>query len=251
MRAEAPATAPPADARLLDLWERGRDASPGERALLLLGLAEPGTAPEELGARTVGRRDAALLELRARTFGERLACLATCAGCGEQLEMDFSVTDILLSTPPLAPPELTLVSGAERVTFRLPTAADVAALGRSGNGLPPERALLRRCVIAAYRGEEPISADELSDALVAAVGERMLAADPQAEVHLDLTCPACGARWRALFDIVGFFWREIEAWAVRTLREVHALATAYGWSEREILALSPWRRRFYLELVGA
>jgi hypothetical protein len=33
--------------------------------------------------------------------------------------------------------------------------------------------------------------------------------------------------------------------------DVHALASAYGWSEREILALSDTRRRLYLEMVSA
>ena len=32
--------------------------------------------------------------------------------------------------------------------------------------------------------------------------------------------------------------------------EVHALASAYHWHERDILALSPVRRQAYLELLG-
>jgi hypothetical protein len=35
------------------------------------------------------------------------------------------------------------------------------------------------------------------------------------------------------------------------LREVHVLASANGWSEAEILALSPQRRQRYLEIVTA
>ena len=58
-------------------------------------------------------------------------------------------------------------------------------------------------------------------------------------------------RWRAVFDIVTFFWSEIEAWACRILREVHILASAYGWCERDILALTSARRQFYLEMVQA
>ncbi len=51
------------------------------------------------------------------------------------------------------------------------------------------------------------------------------------------------------FDIVSFLWNELNAWAIRTLREVHILASAYGWSETDILAMSPWRRQFYLEVL--
>jgi hypothetical protein len=32
---------------------------------------------------------------------------------------------------------------------------------------------------------------------------------------------------------------------------VHALASVYGWSEKEILSLSPARRQFYLEATRA
>ena len=52
-------------------------------------------------------------------------------------------------------------------------------------------------------------------------------------------------------DIAGFFWAELDAWARRLLREIHTLARFYGWSEAEILALSPLRRRCYLEMVQA
>ncbi|HUD55174.1 MAG TPA: hypothetical protein VMR02_08095 [Terracidiphilus sp.] len=44
---------------------------------------------------------------------------------------------------------------------------------------------------------------------------------------------------------------QIEARARRLLYEVHTLAAAYGWSEREILSLSAPRRALYLEMVRA
>jgi len=46
-----------------------------------------------------------------------------------------------------------------------------------------------------------------------------------------------------------FFWAELAAEAKRLLREVDALARAYGWREADILALSSQRRHAYLELV--
>ena len=78
----------------------------------------------------------------------------------------------------------------------------------------------------------------------------MAAADPQADVELALSCPACGHAWPAAFDIASFLWTEVDAWARVLLHEIHALASAYGWREADILALSPRRRRAYLELIG-
>ena len=80
--------------------------------------------------------------------------------------------------------------------------------------------------------------------------DQMALADPQADVQLNLSCPACNHHWQSVFDIVSFFWSEIHAWAQRTLREIHALASAYGWREADILALSPRRRQLYLEMIG-
>jgi hypothetical protein len=77
----------------------------------------------------------------------------------------------------------------------------------------------------------------------------MAEADPQAEVRIALSCPGCSNQWSSVFDIVAFLWGEIEDWAQRLLLEVHALASAYGWSERDIVAMGPRRRRFYLEMV--
>ena len=77
----------------------------------------------------------------------------------------------------------------------------------------------------------------------------MAAADPQADLQLSLACPECQHTWQTPLDIVSYFWSEIQAWATRLLREIHALASAYGWNEAEVLALSSWRRRAYLELI--
>jgi hypothetical protein len=75
-------------------------------------------------------------------------------------------------------------------------------------------------------------------------------ADPLADLTLLATCPACGHNWRILFDIVSYFWDEIQAWGGRLMREVHTLASAYGWRETDILAMSAWRRQRYLEMIG-
>jgi hypothetical protein len=49
---------------------------------------------------------------------------------------------------------------------------------------------------------------------------------------------------------VSFFWREIQSAARRIVLEVDALARSYGWSEAEILNMTPARRQLYLEMVG-
>ena len=92
---------------------------------------------------------------------------------------------------------------------------------------------------------------KLPDEAVAEISRAMLEADPRAEIILRFTCPACGHRWELLFDIAEFFWTEIAAQAQRLLREIDALARAYGWTEREIFSLPAQRRQTYLEMLAA
>jgi hypothetical protein len=110
--------------------------------------------------------------------------------------------------------------------------------------------LLENCLLSVHRNGEEVPSDHLAASLVDAIVERMAEADTGADVELALSCPSCRHQWHATFDIVSFFWSEITAWVYRILREVHTLSLAYGWREADILAMSPWRRQFYLERVG-
>lgn len=69
--------------------------------------------------------------------------------------------------------------------------------------------------------------------------------------HLDLgaPCAECGAVNELRFEPALFVVDALERRAKRLLREVHALAWTYHWSEREILEMSPRRRRQYLALI--
>lgn len=232
---------------LLDAWERGLGEPPVQRALTLLAAACPETLPEQLARESVGRRDGRLLSLREWTFGPRLVSLAACPACGERLETAFDVADVRVSgtlaeTGDGAEPLAVSVAGRD-LRFRLPNSLDLAALVP---GKDARRTLLGRCLLPAG---EKIDVEELPEAALQAVAERMAAADPQGDVQLALQCPACGHAWAAAFDIVSFLWTEVDAWARVLLHEIHTLASAYGWREAEILALTPWRRRSYLELI--
>jgi uncharacterized protein (UPF0212 family) len=236
---------------LVVAWEQGLGRTPAEQALTLLATAYPEIPPDRLAALSIGQRDACLLTLREWTLGSRLVGLATCPACAERLELAFDVANIRASPPAELEGSETLsvsVAGYD-VTFRLPNSLDVNA-ARADDVDAARQRLLRRCVLAANQGGEQRPVDDLPAEVVAAIVERMEQADPQANVQLALSCPTCGHGWQAIFDIAPFFWSEIEAWAYRILREVHTLASAYGWREADILAMSPWRRQVYLSMVG-
>lgn len=240
----------PAEARLLDAWERGAAASPARRALLLLALALPGAGAAALAAHPVGRRDAHLFRLRRALFGDALACIAACPACGERLEFALSAAEVLEgSAPPEGP--LRVARDGWEVEVRLPTTGDLLRVTEGEPPADPAAALLRRCVVSARRRGRAADAGALPAAVREAVDEELARADAGSQVRLSLACPACGHGWEAPFDIAAFLWRELDAWARRLTAEVHVLASRYGWSERQILSLGPRRRGRYLELVGA
>jgi hypothetical protein len=236
---------------LLNVWEQGLAASSAERALALLGAACPETAPEELAGLSVGQRDARLLTLREWTFGPRLVCLMSCPECSQRLELAFDAADLQAASGEALVGEMSLSVDGHEVRFRLPNSGDLMAISERQDGEDGRQLVLERCVLAArHRGKE-VAVDQLPSDVLEAIVERMAEADPQADVQLALSCPDCSHEWQATFDIVTFFWQEINAWSQRILRQVHVLASAYGWHEAEILALSPERRQIYLEMVGA
>lgn len=229
---------------LLDVWEAGADANNPARARLLLESA--GAWAEGFG---LGERDARLLELRRRTFGEELRAIVRCPQCGQQLEVASCVSDI--SFEEIAPelrggrPFATTVDGVE-IAGRTPTVADLTAAARCPDVDSARLELVWHCVTSGLSGPP----EDLSPEVVRAIGDAAAEADPQAEIRFRLSCACCGHEWAAVLDITDFLWREVAAAGERLLDEVGVLAAAYGWPEQEILALSPWRRRTYLDRVS-
>jgi hypothetical protein len=77
----------------------------------------------------------------------------------------------------------------------------------------------------------------------------MAAADPLAEVLAEVACPACGTGFVADLDVAEFVWSVLRARVWSLLREVAALARAFGWTEADVVALGDRRRAAYLELA--
>jgi hypothetical protein len=241
----------PSGPELLDSWEAGLTASDADRALLLHALARPALDASRLLSTPVGSRDADLLTLRVLLFGELAQVRLRCGGCDEELEFALDIRQLLAGDGPAEdsgePIEVEL--GEWNVRFRLPTPADLLAVGQSG----PTQArslLMERCVLTVSQGTKTAAAADLPVRVQEKLAEAVAEADPDADLQLDAPCPACGHHTSAVVDAASFLWAELDAWARGTLVEVHLLASTYGWTEPEVLALSPRRRRHYLELAG-
>ncbi len=236
-------------AELLAVWERGLERRPFERAVILLEAACPESSSDDIAELSIGGRDDTLLRIRETVFGPQLTLFATCPQCSQQMESRIMVDELRM--PALQPPrnEAMVTVGAYQVRFRPLNAGDIASSSAIDSRVA-ELALIRRCIVNATVDGSPIPHDRLPDDVVGTIQEQMAELDPSADMHIRLTCAGCSFSWLEPFDIVSFFWIEIDAWARRLLGDVHTLASSYGWTEREILALSPVRRQYYLELVN-
>jgi hypothetical protein len=242
----------PVASELLTTWEMGQSAGLARRALLLHALVHPSADADQLLGVPIGVRDAELFTMRKALFGPQMEVRLRCAGCEEEIEFELNTDEIAEADPAQRDPVQIEVADWV-VLFRLPTAGDLAAAtttAGSGTAAQARRTLLARCVLEATRAGEPASADDLPELVQREVADAAGRADPCADVRLDAPCPECGHHTKAELDIVSFLWSELDAWARGVLLDVHLLASSYGWSEPEVLALSPHRRRYYLELAG-
>jgi hypothetical protein len=230
---------------LLAVWEQSDSQRPTRRGLALLAAAEPETPIETLASLSIGERDRRLLALREWAFGSRLASRTTCPQCSEEVELDLAVSDIRSQSPQRQAP-LTLQAEGYEITFRLINSADLELL-REGMELPQAtRMLIERCVLKVIHNGMPSCPNDIPEHILDRLDKQLEEADADANIQLHLRCPACGHGWAELFDVVQFFWREIQVWALRLFQDIHTLASAYGWREADILAMSPLRRRLYL-----
>ncbi|MFT3815305.1 MAG: hypothetical protein QM740_18335 [Acidovorax sp.] len=229
-------------AELLSLWERGTPRHALDRAVLLAAAARPDWPADAIADLPLGAIGASLLRLRAANFGPRMDAHADCRHCGERLAFALDVAELLRDAPPEEATGGTAhVAEIAGLRIRAPSLRDLAAVA----DLAPEDAadaLLARCMLAG----QPVAMDA---ATRAQVDEALEALDPLADLAFTLNCVGCGQEDMVQLDTAALLWDEISARAGALLQEVHRLASSYGWSEKQILALSPARRAHYLALV--
>jgi hypothetical protein len=223
------------DAALVALWERGAPLHPLDRALVLGGAARDDVPLARLADLPLGEVNRALLAVRRASFGPRLAALVSCERCAARLEVALDA-DALAETLGSAAP-----AHVEDPSLRAPTMRDLAAIAGERDADAAAPLLARRCWLGGDGDAPPL----------AEIERRLEALDPAADIALDVTCDACGHACRASLDLGVFLWTEVAARAAAVFADVDRLARAYGWTEREVLALSPQRRAAYLELCPA
>lgn len=237
-------------ATLLDLWDQCAHAALPDRARTILRASYPEVRAEELDGMAIGKWNSALLHFRAAQFGTELQVFDRCPHCEGSVEFAIETAQILPGSDPHAD-ERSFSTDGWNVRFRLLTGGDWVHSFQAGGSEATEagKRLLRRALLQVRHGTNEVPPEEMPDAAWEALADALVEADSASEILFHLRCPNCGEEWDSPLEPAEFLWREINAACRRLLRQIHILASAYGWSESEILGLSHERRANYLRLI--
>jgi hypothetical protein len=239
---------------LLEVWEYGLNQDQLHKNLSILIAAYPEMNLDAIAKLSIGTRDRQLLQLREYLFGNRLRNIATCPKCSENVEWETDITTLYLNSPEAidnTTGEYEMNHGDYRIRYRLINSIDIDSVSAEQSGKPKDVCLLYRSIIDCFQGGERCSIETLPDQVLRALSSEMEEKDPQANINIDLNCPACGHSWEVMFDIGSYLWHEINSWAERMLQTIHVLASTYGWSEEAILNMSPVRRQIYVTMADS
>ncbi|MEA2721881.1 MAG: hypothetical protein QOJ39_3745 [Candidatus Eremiobacteraeota bacterium] len=236
----------PLDGFAEDWLARHGGSHSAEATTALLGLCI--VAPTDVSGTELARellagdRDFLMLQLRRLTLGDVVQAVLRCPACDAKIDVTIDARDVAVEAHEQLAATYELTDGERTVRYRLPNGADQEAVA----GLDAARGaqvLFERCVAA--DGPLPLSA-ETHAAVIAAMDARA----PKIDLELDVACPECPHAFVAPLDVTAFFLAEMRVRGERLVREVHALALYYHWSEAEILALRRDRRHAYLALIA-
>jgi hypothetical protein len=227
----------------LALWEALASTTPvahGAMVLVALGAADGLADAVRMPLATAAR--AALRELRERA-GPQVQTVLTCPDCAATLDVPLILDDLLAATgdAPATAGGVT-VDGVEGVVVRGPTTEDLLVALASPQ---PSAALRDRCVTWPA-GIDATTLDPAVQERVSAAAEELAGASALA---VRLRCPDCGRDVAAEVDAVALLADRVSTEVRDLLADVAELATAFGWSEAEVLQLSDVRRRAYLDLA--
>jgi hypothetical protein len=238
------------DRRLLEAWDRASAAGDASRASALLAAACPGTSPGQWDTVPIPEVILQLVRLRHISFGSNLTGLLPCSECGAQLEFDLDVPQIIQRLETMAGDAAAdWTSGSDRFSMRAVNHLDLVAVSTEAGPEDARLLLLERCTevngcpasdknaFAALRAAETIALEAFTRLHQAA------------EITCRVSCVACGHSGETDLDMARFLWAEVRHGAGKLLREIHELASAYGWSEEAILNMPAHRRERYLEMI--
>lgn len=197
---------------------------------------------------SLNRRIQALLSVVIATQGKALDIQVPCAQpeCGELFELPLDLN--LFQQPETDTPIEYHVDNAA-LQLRLPNGFDQL----KWMGLVNAQAFVTMAsdLIVSVEGKRPEAGWSVDSDWLESLGERLEEYDRLTALQLQTRCPLCDVAMKVDFDLEHYLLELLLHKQIRVLRDIHHLASVYHWTETEIMALTPQRRRSYLALIDA
>lgn len=201
---------------------------------------------DDLWRWTVPQRTQALIGVARACDIASVGALARCTrpDCGEQIELEFELESFARETDDHP---CTWRGDAVEIVLRLPTGEDQCCW-LDGPAADPESLPLRMgaSLVREIDGARPEPEWRLPQAWLPGIEDALAESDATTALSVSVTCTGCGNPLDVEIDLEALLLARLAHLQRELLLDVHALASAYHWSESEILALPAWRRARYL-----
>ncbi len=192
---------------------------------------------DEAAARDWDDAQRELLRFSASRTG-RVDAVASCPHCAAMVDVEVPVAAMALDD------DVAVLAarraGRNHGALRVPTVGDLVDAAALGTPEEAQALLAERCGLGEVDPEE-------WDAAITDLDESHPLLAPSCAV----ACPDCGEQFEATLDPVELCWAAVDAAAAEVIDDVVALASAFGWSEADVLAVPPRRRAMYRRLAEA
>jgi len=212
---------------------------------VVLSIGGEAVVPEQVASLAMADRQWLMLNLSYILQGGGYWLKGCCDVCEQPFDLYLNPKQLPVKAAGEGFPFAEVILGESRLRLRLPNGADQERI----TGLDEEEAvvqLLSACLLSINEGPVPTGyVNELNADALQKIEEVLDEVSPHIGTVLATACPECKRPQQM----------EINPYWLNTTRhealfqEVHALASEYHWSEREIFSLSRERRRLYLKLI--
>lgn len=223
------------------------------RVLVCCGADAARAAPDEEAVwnLTLAARTGALCAIVAQTEGRDALTVpvrCTLPACQQPFEIELSLLALFAlarDAEQRREIDLDCDNGSAR-RVRRPTGADQRhwQAARYTDAVQAERAVFASLLVEVSEVTARGNAQEISR-----IASFMTEHDPLVNFNAVSVCPACESRQELSLDLEALLLARLGRHQQALMRDVHRLASRYGWREREVLALPAWRRRAYLRQI--
>lgn len=184
-----------------------------------------------------------LIAITIRTRGHRLVLLSRCRNedCAETFEIPL---DLRMFQQRASDRTTEIVIDDHAVCLHLPTGEDQRRWYAQAETV--DAVLMAKQLVLTVDGIKPAENWRMPAAWVEAIGEQLEDLDALTVLQLKTNCPACGQMLALELDLEQQLLSELALCQRRMLNDIHLLASAYHWSEKDIMDLSPSRRSYYI-----